>query len=308
MVASDESADEPVPYRGRDGRYHFLYETYHIETFEWYGGRHSTHDLNDGYVGSGTWPQFWKRIAPGALDTAPVKFFDDAEALKRAEAEWITLDMIAADPLCRNLYEGGEGLTSASAKALHARPRYTAALGQKIQAALQVPDVNRRLREGQKRGWKHHREPRISAIRAAQTPELSALRSIISREVAARPGVSEKRSQSLKDTLSAPDKRQRKRETAYERWARDGEKERHGSMTAARHHRSRAERYGIDPIDIEAVNAAHAAHKAELNRQRGATFRALHQGDELRAANREKAARYRARKKAAAAATDAGAG
>jgi hypothetical protein len=74
---------------------------------------------------------------------------------------------------------------------------------------------------------------------------------------------------------------------------------------AARFHRARAARYELEEGDVEAVNAAHADHKAELNRKRGATFRARHQGPEMRAANREKTARYRARKKAAEAAAEA---
>jgi hypothetical protein len=238
------------------------------------------------------------------LVTAAIEFFPDVKSLKRAEAKWITLDTIAADPLCCNVQEGGHGVTSATMKARHARPGYTAAVGKNIQARLHEPDINRRLREGQKRGWEIHRESRVAAIRAAQTPELRALRSMISREVATRPEVNTKRSQSLRTTLAAPDKRKRMSETANKRWARDGEKERHSAKTAERHHRNRAERHGIDPSDVEAVTAAHAAHKAELNRRRGTVFRERHQGDELRAANRSKQARYRARLKAARSAAD----
>jgi hypothetical protein len=296
VPASDRIA--PVPYLGSDGKYHFLYVTHHIVTFDWYGGRHSTDDLNDGYVGSGKWVQLWSQIAPEILTTAAIEFFPDVESLKLAEAKWITLETIAADPACRNEQEGGHGVTSATMKARWSTPGYSAAVGKNIQASLLGPESNIRLREGQRRGWERDWERRVAAIRASITPELRALRSINSREVAARAGVKEKRSQSLKATLAAPDKRQRKSETANERWARDGEKERHGTKTAERHHRNRADRYGIDPIDVEAVNAAHAAHKAELNRQRGAAFRERHQGDDLRAANREKQARFRARQKA----------
>jgi hypothetical protein len=289
-----------VPYRGTDGRFHFLYVTYNPDTLEWYGGRHSTDNLEDGYVGSGDWPQWMDQIAPEMLVVEAIEFFPDVESLKRAEAEWITMATIEADPSCRNVQEGGHGVTSASLKKRHARPGYSARVGKIIQASLLEPETNKRLREGQVRGWKIYREQRIASMRAAgQTPEFRALRSIISREVGARPEVKVKRSASLKATFSAPEHRQRMRETANERWAREGEKDRHGTTTAARHHRTRAERHGIDPSDVEAVNAAHAAHKAELNRKRGAAFRERHQGEEQRAANREKQARFRARQKAA---------
>jgi hypothetical protein len=299
----DLDGDRVTPYRGTDGLYHFLYVTSHIDTHEWYGGRHSTDNLKDGYVGSGDWPQFWKRNAREALVTEAIEFFSDVESLKRAEAAWITLEMIDADPLCRNAQEGGHGVTSATLKARHARLGYSATVGKIIQAALQRPEVNRRLRDGQRRGWERDREQRIAAIRASTTPELCALRSINSREVNARPEVQEKRSRSLKATLAAPEQRVRMIETANERWAREGEKERHGAKTAERHYLARAERYGIDPSDVEAVEAVEAAHKAHkdaLNRARGATFRERHQDEEQRAANREKQARYRARKRASA--------
>src|SRR4029077_6665653 len=39
-------------YRGKDGRYHFLYRTEHLDTGNYYIGKHSTHDLDDGYQGS----------------------------------------------------------------------------------------------------------------------------------------------------------------------------------------------------------------------------------------------------------------
>src|SRR6516165_6998466 len=63
----------PVPYLGSDGQYHFLYVTHHIVTIDWYGGRHSTDDLNDRYVGSGNWVQLWSKIAPEMLTTAAIE-------------------------------------------------------------------------------------------------------------------------------------------------------------------------------------------------------------------------------------------
>jgi hypothetical protein len=135
----------PVPRRGSDGRYHFLYVTYDIETFEWYGGRHSTGNVRDGYRGSGDWPQLMKKLAPDRLRSTPIKFFPDVESAKRAEAEWITLDMIAADPSCRNSQEGGHGLTAASARALYARPGHTASMAVNIKAAYARPGGKDRI-------------------------------------------------------------------------------------------------------------------------------------------------------------------
>lgn len=93
---------QPTPRRGSDGKFHFLYVLYHLDTLEWYGGRHSTDNLRDGYKGSGNWAQVWKQIAPDLLVMEPIEFFPDVVSLKAAEATWITLETIAADPLCRN--------------------------------------------------------------------------------------------------------------------------------------------------------------------------------------------------------------
>ena len=197
----------PVPYRGSDGRYHFLYVTHHIDTSEWYGGRHSTDNLNDGYVGSGDWPQLWNQIAPDMLVTRAMEFFPDVESLKRAEAEWIILDMISADPLCRNVQEGGHGLTSASASALHARPGHTANMAVKIKDAYARPGGKDRIIAHLRRLHQDvdAQARRLAALRtAAADPESLARRSITALEVNARPEVQAKRSRSLKIVFDDP--------------------------------------------------------------------------------------------------------
>ena len=100
--APPDASIAAVPYSGSDGQYHFLYVTYHIDTFEWYGGRHSTADLNDGYLGSGNWPQLWKQFAPEVLITEPIEFFPDLKALKRAEANGSPWNLLATT-LCAAL-------------------------------------------------------------------------------------------------------------------------------------------------------------------------------------------------------------
>lgn len=100
-----------VPRRGADGRYHFLYVTWDVETLEWYGGKHSTADLADGYIGSGLW--IARHLAQARLKTEPIEFFDSEDAALLAERAWLTFRVIKSDPLCRNFAEGGGGFTSA---------------------------------------------------------------------------------------------------------------------------------------------------------------------------------------------------
>jgi hypothetical protein len=120
MDASATITTSAIPYRGADGRYHYLYVTYDEETFEWYGGKHSSSDLDDGYIGSGLWIKL--HPLPERLITQWKEFFDSEEAAYAAERKWLTFQDIDADPLCRNAKEGGVGLTSEAAQRFLARP------------------------------------------------------------------------------------------------------------------------------------------------------------------------------------------
>ena len=46
------------PKRGVDGRFHLFYVTINKVTQERYYGAHSTHNINDGYIGSGVYGDF----------------------------------------------------------------------------------------------------------------------------------------------------------------------------------------------------------------------------------------------------------
>jgi hypothetical protein len=109
------------PYRGADGRYHFLYWTEHAETGNYYIGKHSKENLDDGYQGSGDWVKIWRMLAPNRLKTSPFLFFDSEEAAYIGERDFLTPEILD-DPLCRNLNEGGDGRTSEGMRQTLARP------------------------------------------------------------------------------------------------------------------------------------------------------------------------------------------
>jgi hypothetical protein len=66
--------------------YHFIYKTTH-QNGKYYIGRHSTENLDDGYVGSGLWPKSIKDRK--SLTREILEFVYDAETLKKREGEYL---------------------------------------------------------------------------------------------------------------------------------------------------------------------------------------------------------------------------
>jgi len=90
-------------------KYHFIYKTTCEVNGKYYYGMHSTDDLNDGYVGSGT--RLWHSIKKHGQENFKLEileFCENREVLKRREAELITEEVLK-DPSCMNLKIGGEG-------------------------------------------------------------------------------------------------------------------------------------------------------------------------------------------------------
>jgi hypothetical protein len=90
-------------------KFHFIYKTTCLVNGKFYYGMHSTDDITDGYVGSGT--RLWHSIKKHGRSNFKIEileFCSDRESLKLREAEIITEDMIK-DPMCMNLRTGGEG-------------------------------------------------------------------------------------------------------------------------------------------------------------------------------------------------------
>ena len=90
-------------------KYHFIYKTTCQVNGKYYYGMHSTDNLEDGYIGSGT--RLWHSIKKHGRENFTIEileFCDDRESLKKREAELITEDMLN-DPMCMNLTLGGHG-------------------------------------------------------------------------------------------------------------------------------------------------------------------------------------------------------
>ena len=90
-------------------KYHYIYKTTCEVTSRYYYGMHSTDNLNDGYIGSGT--RLWHSINYHGKENHSIEileYLDDRISLKNREKELITEEMLK-DPMCMNLVSGGNG-------------------------------------------------------------------------------------------------------------------------------------------------------------------------------------------------------
>ena len=66
--------------------YHFIYKTTH-QNGKYYIGRHTTENLDDGYIGSGRWPLSIKDRSKVVREI--LEFVDDSDSLKQREGEYL---------------------------------------------------------------------------------------------------------------------------------------------------------------------------------------------------------------------------
>lgn len=93
----------------RQKKYHYIYKTTNILNGRYYIGMHSTDDLNDGYMGSGT--RLRRSLNKHGKENHKIEyleFLDSREELKDREAEIVNLNEIAKEE-CMNLKVGGYG-------------------------------------------------------------------------------------------------------------------------------------------------------------------------------------------------------
>ena len=94
---------------GTRKKYHFIYKTINLLSGRYYVGMHSTDDLNDGYLGSGTLlRRSIKKYGKENFKIEILEFLDSRKALVAREKEVISLQEIAKKD-CMNLKVGGEG-------------------------------------------------------------------------------------------------------------------------------------------------------------------------------------------------------
>lgn len=88
-------------------KYHYFYKITNKDTDQYYFGIHSTNNLNDNYMGSGTLlKKEYKKYGKDRFVKEIIRFFDDRSELINYEQN-IVNENILKDPLCLNIIKGG---------------------------------------------------------------------------------------------------------------------------------------------------------------------------------------------------------
>lgn len=89
-------------------KYHYLYKTTNLINKKYYYGIHSTNNMDDGYLGSGSYLRnSIYKYGKDNFKREIIKMFDNREDLANAEKDLLTKDIIQ-DKYCMNLMYGGE--------------------------------------------------------------------------------------------------------------------------------------------------------------------------------------------------------
>lgn len=99
----------------KEKKYHYIYKTTNLKNGKFYVGMHSTNDLNDGYLGSGT--RLRRSIRKNGKENFKIEyleFFNSRELLIEREKQLVNEDLLK-DTNCMNLKPGGNGGFSSEA-------------------------------------------------------------------------------------------------------------------------------------------------------------------------------------------------
>jgi hypothetical protein len=90
-------------------KYHFLYKTTNLLNGKFYVGIHSTSNLKDGYLGSGTrLRRSIRKYGEENFKMEILQFFNDRQTLFEEEKKLVNNNLLK-EPLCMNLKPGGSG-------------------------------------------------------------------------------------------------------------------------------------------------------------------------------------------------------
>jgi len=134
----------------RQKKYHYIYRTTNLINRKYYIGMHSTDDLNDEYMGSGTYlKRSINKYGKENFNFEIIEFLLNREFLKNREKEIVNEEQLKNE-LCMNLKIGGEGglhkMKPEEAKIWHG-------MGGKKTWELHRESISLMITEKNKRNW-----------------------------------------------------------------------------------------------------------------------------------------------------------
>lgn len=90
-------------------KFHYIYKTTNVLDNKFYVGAHSTNDLEDDYLGSGT--RLWRSIRKHGKENFKkeiLEYYSSREELMKREKEFVNEELLKEE-LCMNLKPGGNG-------------------------------------------------------------------------------------------------------------------------------------------------------------------------------------------------------
>lgn len=96
-------------------KYHVIYKTTNLKNGKYYIGKHSTNNLNDTYLGSGSvLKHAIKKYGKKSFSKTILFVFTDEKAA--FDAENVLVENFLNDPMCYNRVSGGKGFDASSAR------------------------------------------------------------------------------------------------------------------------------------------------------------------------------------------------
>lgn len=93
----------------KEKKFHFIYKTTDLRNHNFYVGMHSTDNLDDGYIGSGTrLKHLIYKHGKNIFNMEILEFLPDRKSLREREIEIINSSLLL-DEKCMNLKPGGDG-------------------------------------------------------------------------------------------------------------------------------------------------------------------------------------------------------
>lgn len=154
-------------------KYHFIYETRCLVTGRFYRGKHSTDNLEDGYLGSGTWIQRGIKAHGKERYERTILEFCSFEELDGREKDLI--DVVNDNNLCMNIAKGGDGgnlgfswadLNKIRNKELNSEkwkdPSFRASRSEKMKLQWENPEFREKvLKASDRTGSAHSQETKV---------------------------------------------------------------------------------------------------------------------------------------------------